>query len=189
MGRPVRMRAIFEAVKLGLDNVLKAAGDVEGDLFHEFGMEHMADAHAAPSIVWELVGSRHIEMISGPRAPTAVRLTRRPPNTPPAPNEEQGRIDEPNELARRDEVVDVHVQAGDYDQVEILMGHFVAVARIALTGFSFKVLQTSWPKNQKTTANVCVVTIQVAVPFAFEPMGIVRTPVGLSLTGEFEDPS
>lgn len=170
---------VFQAIRIGLNTVLEAAGEPQPTI-HELGADHLSDAMDAPAIVWCPIGAEGIEMISGPRAPTRRRLTT---------EEAKERISDPNELARREELIEIHVFGKTFEKTETLLNHLVASMRVQMTAFSFHPMSTDWQLGQADTSkpfHICIFKCKIAVPFTFEPQGVVR-PVSVAIEGEIVD--
>jgi hypothetical protein len=150
---------------------------------------------SVPTIVWVPKGAQKITMIAGPRAPTTIKLGRR--GATPAPNDDVGRVDDPNEVARREEVIHIYVRAAGFPDTERLLNHLVALMRVQLTAFSFRPMSTAWsvgwptatnePERDMKSGTLCILECTIAIPFTFESQTVVRSPIGLQVTGEFED--
>jgi hypothetical protein len=187
------LSTIFDTVKTGLEMILTGLG--EPLPLHVIGEENLPNPGTLPSIVWVPRGAKKIEMIGGPRAPMAVRLTKR--GATPQPNNDTGRIDSPNQVARRDELVHIYVRNAGFRETEILMNHLVACMRVQLTAFSFRPIETDWSigwpvETNEPTRNIqsgtqCILACYLAVPFTFEQQPIARSPLGLTVDGEFVD--
>lgn len=168
---------VFQAVRIGLATVLEAAGDPQPTI-HELGADHLSDAMDAPAVIWCPVGATGIEPISGPRAPVRRRLT---------PTEATQRIDDPNELARREELIEIHVFGKTFEKCERLLNQLVATMRYQLTGFSFRPISTDWKLGQTDTSkpfHICVFNCKVAVPFTMAPLDVVNAPLSVEVTGD-----
>jgi len=177
---------VFDAIKVGLENVLRDLGEpVPSQLLDE---ENFQNPGPMPTIVWVPRGAAKITPISGPRAATARALTL---------SQARGRISDPNEVARRDEFINIYVRNVDFRSTEKLLNHLVATMRVALTGFSFRPMSTEWsiawpaPTNEPTgeivTGTCCIFGCTVAVPFTFEDQPVAKYPLTPTVTGEFED--
>jgi hypothetical protein len=168
---------VFVAIKTGLQTVLEAAGE-QLPVIHELGADHLSDAMDAPAIVWCPVGATGIEMISGPSAPVSRKLTLA---------EQKQRISDPKEVARREELIEIHVFGKTFEKCETLLNHLVAAMRYQLTAFSFKPISTDWKLGQADTSkpfHICIFNCKVAVPFTFEPLGVAKGPLSVEVTGD-----
>ncbi|HVZ89635.1 MAG TPA: hypothetical protein VHG72_21920 [Polyangia bacterium] len=146
---------VFEAVKTQLDAVLLSLGQPVPT--HELGLEHQARNDSFPRIVWELLGGE----VHPPRQTAA-----------------DGRIGI-RQIAERRERIAIHVWEKDFEHVEILMNHFVAAAREVMTAFPFKALSTNWEPGQSGQTpygRVCVLVVEVCIPFTAEPLAISAAP-------------
>ena len=143
---------VFEAVRTQLNSALLRLGQPVPT--HELGLDHQAMNDTFPRIVWELLGGEvHPTRQAGAdRANGSVR-----------------------QIAERRERIAIHVWEKDFERVEILMNHFVAAAREIMTAFPFQALSTNWDPGQSSqTAHgrVCVLVIEVRIPFTAEPLAI-----------------
>lgn len=146
---------VFNAVKTQLETTMLALGLAAPA--HELGAFNLASTSAPPQIVWEIHGGEV----------TAARQ-----------NGDDGTLGI-RELARRNERISVHVWGDSFDETEKLMNHFVAAARTVATGFSFAAKSTNWmPGQDQRTAKgrVCILEIEIGVPFTAEPLGISQPP-------------
>jgi len=172
--------SVFEAVRGGLAAVLADLGETVPS--HEIGEEFLPMPGPMPSIVWVPIGAGTIEAVAGPAAPTSRTDARG--------------VSEARQAYSRNEVVHVYVRAADFQATERLLNHFVACARIQLTGFSFKPHSTRWGMAQaagtkeptqrtEKSGTEAVLQMSLKVPFTFERDLVVAggtlTPV---ITGE-----
>jgi hypothetical protein len=174
---------VFDTIKTGLENVLHDLGELVPSQL--LGEENFQNPGPMPTIVWVPRGAAKITPIAGPRAPTKRSLTLA---------EARGRIEDPNQVARRDEFINIYVRNVDFRSTEKLLNHLVATMRVALTGFSFRPMSTEWsiawpvPTNEPTgeivTGTCCIFGCTVAVPFTFEDQPVAKYPIGLTVDGQ-----
>lgn len=160
---------IFRAIRETLESTLRAAGEELPR--HELGAFALTSTSAPPQIVWVIRGGQVV----------APRQTGQGQNAASV-----------RQIATRNERIDVHVWARDFDATERLMNHFVAAARSACTAYSFEPLATDWSigQDQGTVAGrVCVLTIEVRVPFTAEPIGVSHAPHTVTVTPTVNPPS
>lgn len=169
---------IFDAVKIGLAQVLASAGDppVEHDLGEEhlkLGEETLSSLQPKPSIVWVPKGAPKIDLSSGRRSPTSTT--------------QQAGVSLPRQLANRHEVVWLYVWAKDFRSADKLLNRLVAIMQVQLTAGAFTPMSTEWSvagtKDAKGT--YCLFKCVLEVPFTYEPQAVLKAPVDFSLDGEF----
>lgn len=148
--------SIFAAAKQQLETVLHAAG--EQPPTHELGAWHAAEAASPPRILWVIDRGRVEPTKQAGNSRTALGV---------------------RELSRRVERILVHVWAESVEAVELLMNHFVAACRAVASDYSFRALETDWTVGQAEVApngRLCILTIEVVVPFTAEPVGVSEAP-------------
>lgn len=151
----------FLVVKDALDVVLKRVG--HAPIEHKLGADHIADAGNYNRIVWAVVG--------GPV---------KPPKQAGNDSSRRGL----KAIRRRYEKIEVHIwgsksetDEGRFEATEILMGHFNAAARVALTGFSWRAVETDWTigQEQKTASGQLVVlSVELNLPMTYEQLAVVK---------------
>ena len=160
---------VFDAVKETLENALRDAG--EELPVHELGAWRLPELGAPNRIVWAVVGG---------------------PVTAPRQTGQGSAALGTHQIATRNETVLVHVWGkGGFDETERLLNHFVAACRLTCTSYSFEPKSTDWTVGQesKTVAGrLCVLTIEVRIPFTAEPIAISAPPHTAAVTGSFNPP-
>lgn len=153
--------ANFKVVKARLDETLARLG--QPPITHELGAHHISDAASYNRIVWAVVGGPVVaaKQAGNDKSRRGLKAIR-----------------------RRYERVDVHIWGPKFDidedrfeGTEVLMQHFNAAARVALTGFSWRAIETDWTvgQEQKTASGQLVVLrVELNLPLTFEQPTVVK---------------
>jgi len=154
--------------------------------FHRLGEEFLSDSLASPAIVWVPMGGP-VTPARQSRADTQVIRSNGTTNLGI------------RELATRHEKIRAHIWECDFKRTEILVGHFVAVLRTMLSGFSFKVENLHWsigpqqktnePTEEKRSGTLCILEFEIDIPLTFEPLQISQPPHTPTITPVMNPPA
>lgn len=156
--------AVFNSAKLAVETILRDKNVVLAN--HDLGEENLAPSMAYPGVVWVPMGGP-VTVARQLGADSAMRRA--------AGKQATGL----REMAQRNVSIRVHIWDVDFTTTEVLMGHYVAAIRQALTAHPFEVTHEAWgigpspvtkePVQNLTSGSMCILTIEIRMPFTFEP--------------------
>jgi hypothetical protein len=162
---------VFEHAKLAIETVLRDSDVILAE--HDIGEEKLAPSAAYPGAAWVPMG--------GPVGP-ARQLGADSAMRRAAGKQATG----VREMAERRVSIRIHVWDTDFKATEILMGHYVAAIRQALTAHPFEVKHEAWgigpspttkePVQNLKSGSLCILTIEIRMPFTFEPNALSAPP-------------
>lgn len=162
---------VFASAKLAIENVLKELQIVLAN--HDLGEEFLPPSTDYPGVFWVPMG--------GPITP-AKQIGSDSAMRRAAEQQSVG----VNELAQRNVAIRVHVWNGDFESTETLMAHYAAALRRAVTGYSFNLAHEAWtigpspntkePVENVSSGSMCILTIEIRMPFTFEPIAVSAPP-------------
>jgi hypothetical protein len=162
---------IFESAKLAIETILRQSNVVLAN--HDLGEEKLAPSAAYPGVVWVPMG--------GPVTP-AKQIGSDSAMRRAAGQQSTG----VRELAQRNVSVRIHVWDSDFTATETLMQHYAAALRQAFTGHPFSVVHEAWgigpspvtkePVQNLKSGSLCILTIELRMPFTFETNAISAPP-------------
>ena len=162
---------VFEGAKLAIETVLRESNVILAN--HDLGEEKLAPSMAYPGVVWVPMGGP-VTVVKQIGSDSAMRRA--------AGKQATG----VRELAQRNVAIRLHVWETDFKATEILMGHYVAAMRQAFTGHTFDVTHEAWgigpspttkePVQNLTSGSLCILTIEIRMPFTFEPNELSAPP-------------
>ena len=158
---------VFEAISEQVRSTIAAIGSELPE--QKLGEENVSELTAPPAIVWAVRGG---------------------PVKPPRQTGADGNLGT-RQIAQRSVRILVHVWNKDFTSTEILLNHFVAAARSVLTAFSFRALSEDWTTGQAARTNLgrlCVLEIEIDVPFTAEPIGVSAPPHVLTIETQVNPP-
>jgi hypothetical protein len=162
---------VFRSAKIAIENSLRDLQVVLAN--HDLGEEKLSPSMAYPGVVWVPMGGP--VTVAKQRGADAVLRA----------GQGQQSIGV-NEIAQRNVSIRIHIWDEDFTATETLMGHYLAALRLAFTGHPFSAVHEAWgigpsPVTKEPVANLksgtlCILTIELRMPFIAEPLGVSAPP-------------
>ena len=171
------IHSVFEKAKIAIENSLRTRQVELAN--HDLGEEKLAPSMAYPGVVWVPMG--------GPITPAKQRSA----DAVLRAGQDEQSIGV-NEIAQRNVSIRIHVWDVDFEATETLMAHYVAALRLAFTAHPFTPVHEAWglgpnPLTKEPTQNLksgtmCILTIELRMPFIAEPLGVSAGPHHVAIT-------